>query len=165
MFFLSKHKYHFFIYISVLFIDVSGPIKAYQKSSSFIWCNVMMRAIKQSMNDINDVFHQKAYEQCRKTYRYESHSDRHCQYHHLYEWVIGHIPIKVLIRRCFCRSYLDRKAYLKREELRPEELGNGVEVHFDDRCTFEIPNYPDEEGYINFRKICYCYSAVQSNIR
>ena len=117
------------------------------------------------MNDINDVFHQKAYERCRKTYTYESHSDRRCQYHHLYEWVIGHIPIKVLIRRCFCRSYLDRKAYLTREELRLEELGNGVEVHFDDRCTFEIPKYPDEEGYINFRKICYCYSAVQSNIR
>lgn len=124
------------------------------------------------MSTINEIFYDEPYARCRKTYKREKHCDTRCQYYAVYNWLIPgtYVTAKLIIRICFCGVQNDRREYIKRikqdnGDIDDDEIGDGVEIHFSDDCKFKIPHEFDDDGYLHFRKVCYCYSASRSYLR
>lgn len=125
------------------------------------------------MGSINDFFDEEPFVQCRIRFQEEIHTKSGCHYEPLFDWcIVGtNIRVKILIRICICGMETDRRTFLERTSILFSEIGDGVECHFNDACTFKEPDLqigiPDfrKNEIRKFRKACHCTRAKLSNIR
>lgn len=113
------------------------------------------------MTDINKWYYCQPFVKSREEFKYEEHSNPECDYKYLNDWYIEgtQISVKIFIRICKCKKkYTSRDNFINRKTIYFEEIGDGVEVHFDDGCRFHVP---DKENKLE--KVGSQFDDVDSN--
>ena len=116
------------------------------------------------MADINYFFDETPFVKSRNEFQSEEHYSSACCYKYLYNWVIRgtYISIKIFIRICVCGRFTNRNSFSNRTTIHFSEVGDGVEAHFNDSCTFQDAS--SNQGK-SFRKKCYCQRPFATALR
>lgn len=62
--------------------------------------------------------------------------------------------IYLLVRKCVCETKPDKEYILRQRLISIKDFIDGVEIHVDERCYYDVKYLPD--GRFKLDKICYC---------